>query len=82
MQELVDMLRMMAGACKALASDHPKGMAYAAQAVANGSLPGIRAGLTSNVMVRITIERQSNVENAEAAAWNTLWVDPEHEQSR
>lgn len=84
MQELIDMLRMMAGSCRALAAQHPVGRAQAIQAARNGSLPGIRAGIADGVMVRIVIERSNNDANsepstAEADAWNSLWHDPSHQ---
>jgi hypothetical protein len=89
MQELIDMLRSMAGSCKQIAASSPTGVAHAVQATRNGSLPGIRAGLGNGIMLRITIERENNVDNAAMRdaqnqaqsttdAWNTLWVDPEH----
>jgi hypothetical protein len=82
MQELIDMLRIMAASCRMLAKQHPVGMAHAVQSTANGALPGIRAGIGNGVMLRITLERENNATNAEAenAAWNTLWVDPEQQQ--
>lgn len=81
MQELIDMLRVMAGSCRQIANSSPAGVAHAVQAVQRGSLPGIRAGLSHGVMVRIVIEKENNDANSvapatEAHAWNSLWFDP------
>lgn len=78
MQELVDMLRAMTAACLSVAKQHPVGVLQATQYAMRGSMPGIRAGLAPNLMVRITIEQSNNVDNAEASMWNTMWVDPTH----
>lgn len=80
MQELIDMLRDMAGVCKSVAAREHVGRSYAIQAVDRGSMPGIRAGINEHLMIRITLEKPNNVDNVEAAAWNTLWVDAEPER--
>lgn len=79
MQELIAMLRTMAGACKSIAATNPQAYAQAVQYALKGNLPGIRTGLGNGIMVRVVIEKENNAENKEAEAWNTLWVDPEHE---
>lgn len=84
MEELINMLRTMAASCRAISahSEFRIGMGHAQQAVERGSLPGIRAGIGHNMMVRIVIERSNNDANsvastAEASSWNSLWYDPE-----
>lgn len=79
MQELIDMLRAMGGACKVVATHAPIGMTHAIHAVAGGAMPGIRIGLGHSVMLRISLEKPNNVDNAEASSWNTLWIDPTKE---
>lgn len=83
MQELIDMLRLMVGSCKSIARDDPKATAQALQYVQRDALPGIRAGLGNGMMLRIVIERENNVPNADAVdAWNTMWIDPSGELDR
>ena len=86
MQELIDMLRDMAGACKRIAASNPTGMTHAMQAVRAGNFPGIRTGMPLGLMLRIYIEKENNDANREMMqqaqdqnnnAWNTLWHDPE-----
>lgn len=85
MQELIDMLRTMAAACKSVVQEYPVGIAQAVQNVNSGGLPGIRFGVHDGYMIRIIIERSNNSANsesrtAEADAWNSLWIDPERQR--